>query len=443
MIAPRSAMLQGWKEIAGYLRRDERTVKRWEKQRQLPVRRMPGNGRTNVYILVAELDQWLDRSPQDQAETLAPTPPSAQPAVHASPAPSRRWRLSAALAFTTAAALLALYTYGVHTSAAATRYVSSVPGVNDLYLRGVYFYEQHNPAALAQSRQCLQQAVAKDPTDAPAWAALASTNLMLEQFGALPQAQGFDEASAAAHRALALDPSIADAHASLAFTDFFRSRDTAATREFQTALALDPNSAITHHRFGLMLLELRRFHESLAELDTALRLQPTSTAIVASRALALGFNGHRDQAVDILQSIAAQQPQNPIVFRDLALLAQIQPHNIPLYLESSRRFQQIEHGTDPLPWMDAATDAYRSGGEPAMWQAIAAAESKGTVPTDLEAKALAQLGQSSAALDILECQAQDPYSSMDSTALDPLLLPLHHQPRFQALLSRLNLPHVQ
>jgi predicted Zn-dependent protease len=192
-----------------------------------------------------------------------------------------------------------------------------------------------------------------------------------------------------------------------------------------------------------MLLDLRRFPEALAELDSALRLQPTSTAIVASRALALGFNGHRDQAVDILQSIAAQQPQNPIVFRDLALLAQIQPHNIPLYLESSRRLQQIEHGADPLLWMDDASAAYRSGGERAMWQAIAAAEYKGTVPTSLAAKALAQIGQSSAALDILEREAKNPQSSMDGTAIDPLLDPLHHDPRFQALLARLNLPHVQ
>ena len=54
--------IQGWKEIAAYLGRDERTVKRWEKQRGLPVRRIPGKGRANVYILVAELDAWLATS---------------------------------------------------------------------------------------------------------------------------------------------------------------------------------------------------------------------------------------------------------------------------------------------------------------------------------------------------------------------------------------------
>jgi hypothetical protein len=52
--------IQGWKEIAAYFARNERTVKRWEKVRGLPVRRIPGQGRANVYILVSDLEDWLD-----------------------------------------------------------------------------------------------------------------------------------------------------------------------------------------------------------------------------------------------------------------------------------------------------------------------------------------------------------------------------------------------
>jgi Tfp pilus assembly protein PilF len=51
--------IRGWKEIASYFDRDERTVKRWEKQRALPVRRIPGEGRANVYIVVSEAEAWL------------------------------------------------------------------------------------------------------------------------------------------------------------------------------------------------------------------------------------------------------------------------------------------------------------------------------------------------------------------------------------------------
>jgi tetratricopeptide (TPR) repeat protein len=428
-------MLQGWKEIADYVSRDERTVKRWEKQRQLPVRRMPGAGRTNVYVLVAELEEWLNHSP-------VPAAAEAPAATRLPPAPARIWPLPAAFAamvLATAATLLTVRAHHVHTQPTATTpYASHVPGVDDLYLRGVYFYEQHTPAALTQSRQYLQQAVAKDPADAPAWATLASTTLMLEQFEVLPTAQGFDEAGTAARHALTLDPTLADAHATLAFVDFYWLRDrVAAEQEFRTALTLDPNSGTAHHRYGLMLLDLRRFPEALAELDTALRLQPSSTVIVATRALALGFNGHRDDAVATLQSLAAQQPQNPIIYKDLSMLAAMQPHNMPLFLASFKSLQQIEHQSPP--WQAAAARAYSAGGEPAVWQAIVHAEGSAPIESTLRAGALVQLGQNGAALDILERSARHPGDGMSGLALDPLLDPLHREPRFQALLGRLGL----
>ncbi len=445
-------VLHGWKEIATHLSRDVRTVKRWEKQRGLPVRRTPGEGRANVYIVLSELDLWISPAhpPGNEpvSEWLDPTVPqeaAVPPPFVAASLSSRRLVPISLLAALSLIALLAAFWHS-HARpvpvAAAVRYVSPVPGVDDLYLRGVYFYEQHTPTSLAQARQCLQQALAKDPADAPAWATLASTTLMLEQFEALPETQGFEETSTAAQHALALDPSLADAHATLAFVDFFWSRDAAAAeREFRTALTLGPDSPAAHHRYGLMLLDERRFPEALAQLNIALRLQPGSTSVVAGHALALGFNGHRDAAVDILQSLTAQQPQNPIVYKDLAVLAQIQPHNIPLYLDSVRHLQQIEHQSPP--WQNAAARAFRSGGEPAMWHAIVAAEAHSHIESSARAQALAQLGQSSAALDILEHSAQNPGDGMNGLALDPLLDPLHQDPRFNRILARLDLPPVQ
>ena len=53
-----SARLKTWKEIAAFLGRDERTAKRWEATRALPVRRMPG-GRSTVYAETRELEDWL------------------------------------------------------------------------------------------------------------------------------------------------------------------------------------------------------------------------------------------------------------------------------------------------------------------------------------------------------------------------------------------------
>jgi hypothetical protein len=58
--------LDCWKEIASYLCKGERTVKRWESERGLPVHRVPGGGRASVYALTAESDEWLgSRSTQE------------------------------------------------------------------------------------------------------------------------------------------------------------------------------------------------------------------------------------------------------------------------------------------------------------------------------------------------------------------------------------------
>jgi hypothetical protein len=57
--SPHNQRLDSWKEIAAYLRRDERTAIRWEKDRGLPVRRVPGGKRQAVFAYASELDAWL------------------------------------------------------------------------------------------------------------------------------------------------------------------------------------------------------------------------------------------------------------------------------------------------------------------------------------------------------------------------------------------------
>src|SRR5580698_4378603 len=54
-----SKRLDSWKEIAVFLKRGERTVKRWETERGLPVRRVPGGGRSAVFAYTNELADWL------------------------------------------------------------------------------------------------------------------------------------------------------------------------------------------------------------------------------------------------------------------------------------------------------------------------------------------------------------------------------------------------
>jgi len=56
---PNGKRLDGWKQIAEYLSKDVRTVIRWEKDRNLPVHRIPGEKRSSVYAWPSEIDLWL------------------------------------------------------------------------------------------------------------------------------------------------------------------------------------------------------------------------------------------------------------------------------------------------------------------------------------------------------------------------------------------------
>lgn len=95
--------LDSWKEIAAYLKRDQRTVRRWEQEKGLPVHRVGRNKGASVYAYPAELEAWLDR--QDEA-AAPPTPAPAGPAVPA----TRPWlAVSAALIVVAMAAGWALW----------------------------------------------------------------------------------------------------------------------------------------------------------------------------------------------------------------------------------------------------------------------------------------------------------------------------------------------
>ena len=510
----RKDILNGWKEIGGYVCRDIRTVERWEKQRGLPVRRVPGAGRATVYALISELDEWLENSKPEEQEAVANgeaddfssdmgpqlvSPPGAQwtkvktasssrveyfPAISATevqtlieenvassaafelpPAEAvsgrRKWitGLTVAVAvglFCVLASPLvrgharptvepAAYTMNLAGDIAGVPYRSKVPGVDDLYLQGIYFYEQRTPESLERSRDDFFAAIAKDQSYAPAYAGLSNTYNLMREYSVMPEAEAYPKAKAAAEHAIALDPRLPQAHASLGFIDFFWSWDTkSAEREFRTALELDPSSVIAHHWYGSMLIHEGRYPEAIEQLDIAQRLQPTSAAILSTRALALGLSGHRSDAVDMLQDLINETPGVSSPHNILAILSQVQPRDPARYLNETRRVAELRH-SDELTQISASGEAaYRSGGEGAMWQAILATEERlhpgASNRTYLMADAEANLGHNDAAFDDLAVVARRHDPAVIGIKIDPNFETLRGDPRFGRLVASVGLP---
>jgi tetratricopeptide (TPR) repeat protein len=149
------------------------------------------------------------------------------------------------------------------------------PEAYDAYLRGLRYWDRRTPDATQKAIQSFEHAIARDPGFAVAHAGLAQCFNVLGVYGYAPPAEGCGKAKALALQAFAVDPNLAQAHASLAWAvqyydyDFLR-----AEREWRRSIALDPRYAVARYRLALSLTYVGRFEEAIAESKFAVSLDP-------------------------------------------------------------------------------------------------------------------------------------------------------------------------
>ncbi len=147
----------------------------------------------------------------------------------------------------------------------------------DLFLRGRFAWHQRTAATLPEAARCFEEAVARDPSFARAWAGLADACTVLPLYTGTSPATAWPRAKAAAQRAIGLDAGLADAHTALAYGTMLFEWDWAtAELEFTRAIEADPGYAIAHHWYADFLAGRGRFEESLASMMRARELDPLS-----------------------------------------------------------------------------------------------------------------------------------------------------------------------
>jgi tetratricopeptide (TPR) repeat protein len=146
------------------------------------------------------------------------------------------------------------------------------------YLKGRYWWNKTNAEGFNKAIEYFQQAIAKDPNYALAYAGLGDCYGSLAGFAIVPGKDAFPKAKEAALKALEIDGSLAEAHSSLAWVKSFYDWDwLGGDREFQRAIELNPNYATAHRRRGLMLAVAGRFNEAIPENQRAVELDPLSS----------------------------------------------------------------------------------------------------------------------------------------------------------------------
>lgn len=173
------------------------------------------------------------------------------------------------------------------------------PEAHEFYLKGRFFWNKRDPAGFTKAVDYFQQAIAKDPTYAQAYAGLADAYALSGGFSLVPVSDAMPKAKAAAERALQLDPHLAEAHASLGLISPFLNWNWAGAKEhFQDAIELNPNYATAHHWYAeAYLIPMGRVDEALLEIRKAQELDPLSAVIATDLGKELYFARRYDEAI--------------------------------------------------------------------------------------------------------------------------------------------------
>jgi tetratricopeptide (TPR) repeat protein len=439
---PSKRRLNGWKEIGAFFGKNERTVKRWELLRGLPVHRPPGSAKTAVFADASELEEWLkgSRAAAALAEPVEPGP-ALEPLSFPSEAPAAadgsrtRQRFAGA-----AVALVALLAIGLLLSnpwrATALRHQPTTEA-SQLYFAAVYHWNTRTADGLKQSLGEFQRAIALDPDYAAAHAGLSNAYNLLAQYGVMKPDQAYPLARKAAERAIALDPELADGYSALGFAMFYGFNDLRrAEALFQQALALDPNSSRTFHWYALIMMHTGAFDEPLRAITRAQELDPDSHAIRANRGLILFYAGRVDEAIAVLVDLTRSAPTflSPHYYLATIYLDQ---RRYDGYLRESQRAAELEGNAELKAEIEAATAGYKANGARGLFTAMLAAQkialAAGNGAAFNAARTAALLGDSDAAFALLAQSQSAGEPDLLGIRIDRGFMALHGDPRFQKL----------
>jgi tetratricopeptide (TPR) repeat protein len=379
--------LNGWKEIGAFFQKNERSVKRWE-QRGLPVHRLPGGAKTAVFAFTGELEAWLKGSrgaaaAKDAAEApagAAPQPIASQPDVSA-PAPVWYRRPVAAAAALGVVAVLALalgagafaLIRGSGSEATAARHQPTAEAAQ-LYLSGLYHWNTRTADGLKQSLDEFSRAIALDPDYAAAQAGLGNAYNLLAQYGDMKPGEAYPLARAAAEKAIALDPNLADGYSALGFALFYGFKDLGRARDlFQQALALDARSSRTFHWYALIMMHTGEFEEPLRAITAAQELDPESHAVRANRGLILFYAGQVEAAIGVLTDLTRNAPGFLAPHYYLATIY-LDQQRYDDYLRESLKAAEVEGNAALKAELEAGAEGYRAGGAKGLLAAMLAVQ---------------------------------------------------------------------
>jgi tetratricopeptide (TPR) repeat protein len=317
------------------------------------------------------------------------------------------------------------------------------PEAYRLYLKGRFHWNKRTADGLARGIEYFETAIERDPAYALAYSGLADCYNLLSLYSVLPPKQTMPKAMAAARDALEIDPDLAEAHTSLAYSQLYYEWDwPAAERGFQRALAINPNYATAHHWYHELLTATGRSEEQMAEILLAQELDPLSLIINTDVGWGLYFSRSFDQAIEQLHR-TLELDANFAVAHLMLGLALAQKGSAAAATASVQKAIALS-GDVPSTFAVAALGYVHalSGRTQDAVKAMKRLEqlpAAGYAVDYCQAMVLAALGDRGAACDRLERAVTERYDRLIYLNVDPVFDALREEPRFQALVSTIGL----
>ena len=305
----------------------------------------------------------------------------------------------------------------------------------EAYLKGRYFQNQRDEEGLAQALVYFQRAIEIDPNYSLAYTGLADSYIGIGARGILPPKEAYSKAKVATLKALELDDTLAEAHASLGYIDSDYDWDwPGAESELLRAIAINPNYAQAHRLYARYLQRMAKHEEALAAARRAQELDPVSAVNSQVVGYSLSFAGQQDQAIgefrralDFNPSFASSHCGLGRAYERKAMLEQA----IAEYQACGSK-QWLAHGY--------AAAGRRSEARRLLAELKAGAGRQYT-PAYGIAIVHADLGENDQALEWLERAYEQREPALTFVRLAESFYPLRSDPRFQDLVRRMNFPN--
>jgi serine/threonine protein kinase/Tfp pilus assembly protein PilF len=312
-----------------------------------------------------------------------------------------------------------------------------------LYLKGRYSFAKRNKDDVLRAIDYFKRAIKLDPKFALAHARIAEAYGSMPAYPYLSPKDAFPQAKAAAQQALVIDPDLAEAHTFLAYSLVIYDWNwKEAERSFKRAIELDPNNSSAHFRYGqVYLAPLGRSDEAIAEIMLGLELEPLDINMGGTLAWAYLITGQKEKGLEQARKTYDIDPNHPIgrwilneAFTEMGLYDQA--------ISIAEQWLQAEP-TNQFALRDAGV-AYAKAGKRDKAEAMIArfrdiAKTQ-YIPTCRIAAIYGALGEKDKAFEELNKAFEMRDWELFRMNVDTYWTPLRDDPRFAALVKRLNLP---